>query len=317
MDNIQTNELLKIKHLLGIKGMCRDDLELILKTSASFKQILDTPNKKVAALKGVTVVNMFFENSTRTKLSFEMAEKRLSADVINFAASSSSLKKGETLIDTAKNIEAMKIDMVVMRHSTPGAHKMLLDNLDSIIINAGDGAHEHPTQAILDLMTIDERIPDLKGKRVTLVGDIIHSRVAMSNIHALQLYGAKVQLCGPATLIPKGIEKLGVEVTYDLEEAIKNSDVMNILRIQLERHVGPSFPSLREYHNFWGITNEKLAKAKNDILILHPGPMNRGVEIDDDVANGDHQVILDQVLNGVASRMAILYLLSANIGGIK
>ncbi|MCK5760163.1 MAG: aspartate carbamoyltransferase catalytic subunit [Candidatus Delongbacteria bacterium] len=317
MDNIQTNELLKIKHLLGIKGMCRDDLELILKTSASFKQILDTPNKKVAALKGVTVVNMFFENSTRTKLSFEMAEKRLSADVINFAASSSSLKKGETLIDTAKNIEAMKIDMVVMRHSTPGAHKMLLDNLDSIIINAGDGAHEHPTQAILDLMTIDERIPDLKGKRVTLVGDIIHSRVAMSNIHALQLYGAKVQLCGPATLIPKSIEKLGVEVTYDLEEAIKNSDVMNILRIQLERHVGPSFPSLREYHNFWGITNEKLAKAKNDILILHPGPMNRGVEIDDDVADGDHQVILDQVLNGVASRMAILYLLSANIGGIK
>ena len=202
-------DLLKIKHLLGIKGMCRDDLELILKTSASFKQILDTPNKKVAALKGVTVVNMFFENSTRTKLSFEMAEKRLSADVINFAASSSSLKKGETLIDTARNIEAMKIDMVVMRHSTPGAHKMLLDNLDSVIINAGDGAHEHPTQAILDLMTIDEKIPDLKGKRVTLVGDIIHSRVAMSNIHALQLYGAKVQLCGPATLIPKGIEELG------------------------------------------------------------------------------------------------------------
>ncbi|NOR46268.1 MAG: aspartate carbamoyltransferase catalytic subunit [Candidatus Delongbacteria bacterium] len=317
MDNIKTKDLLKIKHLLGIKGMCREDLELILKTSASFKQILDTPNKKVAALKGITVVNMFFENSTRTKLSFEMAEKRLSADVVNFSASSSSLKKGETLIDTARNIEAMKIDMVVMRHSTPGAHKMLLDNLDSVIINAGDGAHEHPTQAILDLMTIDEKIPDLRGKRVTLVGDIIHSRVAMSNIHALQLYGAKVQLCGPATLIPKGIEKLGVEVTYDLEEAIKNSDVMNILRIQLERHVGPSFPSLREYHNFWGITNEKLAKAKNDILILHPGPMNRGVEIDDDVADGDHQVILEQVLNGVASRMAILYLLSANIGGLK
>lgn len=316
-DTVKGTKLLKTKHLLGIKGMCREDLELILQTSESFKQVLDTPNKKVAALKGVTVVNMFFENSTRTKISFEMAEKRLSADVVNFAASSSSLKKGETLIDTAKNIEAMKIDMVVMRHSTPGAHKMLMDNLNSIIINAGDGAHEHPTQAILDLISIVQKKPNLKGKRVTLVGDIVHSRVAMSNIHALKLYGAKVQVCGPSTLIPKDIEKMGVEVTYDLDEAIRNSDVMNILRIQLERHVGASFPSLREYHNYWGITNEKLARAKNDILILHPGPMNRGVEIDDDVADGDHQVILDQVLNGVASRMAVLYLLSANIGGAK
>jgi aspartate carbamoyltransferase catalytic subunit len=207
----------------------------------------------------------------------------------------------------------MKIDMVVMRHSAPGSHQMLIDNLNSIIINAGDGAHEHPTQAILDIMTMQERIPDLRGKRVTLVGDIVHSRVAMSNIHALQTLGAKVQLCGPSTLIPAGIERLGVDVTYNLDEAIKNSDIMNILRIQLERHVGPSFPSLREYHNYWGITNQRLERAKNDILILHPGPMNRGVEIDNDVANGPHQVILDQVLNGVASRMSILYLLSAGL----
>ncbi len=304
---------LETKHLLGTKDLSRHDLDLILETSKSFKQVLETKNKKVAALKGITVVNMFFENSTRTKLSFEMAEKRLSADVVNFAASSSSLKKGETLIDTAMNIEAMKIDMVVMRHSTPGAHKMLTENLNSILINAGDGAHEHPTQAILDVMSIMERVPDLTGKRVTLVGDVIHSRVAMSNIYALQTLGAKVSVCGPATLIPRGIEQLGVDVTYNLEEAIQNSDILNILRIQLERHVGSSFPSLREYHNYWGLTNEKIARAKNDLLILHPGPMNRGVEIDNDVADGDHQVILDQVLNGVASRMAILYLLSANI----
>ncbi len=304
---------LETKHLLGTKDLSRHDLDLILETSKSFKQVLETQNKKVAALKGITVVNMFFENSTRTKLSFEMAEKRLSADVVNFAASSSSLKKGETLIDTAMNIEAMKIDMVVMRHSTPGAHKMLTENLSSILINAGDGAHEHPTQAILDVMSIMEKVPDLTGKRVTLVGDVIHSRVAMSNIYALQTLGAKVSVCGPATLIPRGIEQLGVDVTYNLEEAIQNSDILNILRIQLERHVGSSFPSLREYHNYWGLTNEKIARAKNDLLILHPGPMNRGVEIDNDVADGDHQVILEQVLNGVASRMAILYLLSANV----
>ena len=200
-----------------------------------------------------------------------------------------------------------------MRHSTPGAHKMLTENLSSILINAGDGAHEHPTQAILDVMSIMEKVPDLTGKRVTLVGDVIHSRVAMSNIYALQTLGAKVSVCGPATLIPRGIEQLGVDVTYNLEEAIQNSDILNILRIQLERHVGSSFPSLREYHNYWGLTNEKIARAKNDLLILHPGPMNRGVEIDNDVADGDHQVILEQVLNGVASRMAILYLLSANV----
>lgn len=306
---------LKTKHLLGTRDLCKEDLMLILDTAKTFKQVLDTPNKKVGALKGVTVVNMFFENSTRTKMSFEMAEKRLSADVVNFAASSSSLKKGETLIDTAQNIEAMKIDMVVMRHSAPGSHQMLVDNLDSIIINAGDGAHEHPTQAILDVMSMMEKYPSLEGKRVTLVGDIIHSRVAMSNIWALKTLGAKVQVCGPSTLIPRGIEKFGVEVTYDLDEAIKNSDILNILRIQLERHVGTSFPSLREYHNYWGITNERLANAQNDLLILHPGPMNRGVEIDNDVANGDHQVILEQVLNGVASRMSILYLLSAGVGG--
>ena len=315
MENHMQEETKKLetKHLLGTKDLSRHDLDLILETSKSFKQVLETKNKKVAALKGITVVNMFFENSTRTKLSFEMAEKRLSADVVNFAASSSSLKKGETLIDTAMNIEAMKIDMVVMRHSTPGAHKMLTENLNSILINAGDGAHEHPTQAILDVMSIMERVPDLTGKRVTLVGDVIHSRVAMSNIYALQTLGAKVSVCGPATLIPRGIEQLGVDVTYNLEEAIQNSDILNILRIQLERHVGSSFPSLREYHNYWGLTNEKIARAKNDLLILHPGPMNRGVEIDNDMADGDHQVILDQVLNGVASRMAILYLLSANI----
>lgn len=308
---------LQTKHLLGTKGLSKHDLMLIFDTAKSFKQVLETRNKKVAALKGITVVNMFFENSTRTKMSFEMAEKRLSADVVNFSASTSSLKKGETLIDTAQNIEAMKIDMVVMRHGTPGAHKMLMENLNSIIINAGDGAHEHPTQAILDIMSIMEKIPDIRGKRITLVGDIIHSRVAMSNIYALLTLGAKVQVCGPKTLIPRGIEKLGVDVTYDLTEAMRNSDILNILRIQLERHVGASFPSLREYHNYWGITNQKLAQAQNDLLILHPGPMNRGVEIDNDVANGEHQIILEQVLNGVASRMAILYLLSAGIGGKK
>ncbi len=308
-------ERLETKHLLGIKDLSLSDLQKILETSKSFKQVLNAPNKKVAALKGITVVNMFFENSTRTKISFEMAEKRLSADVVNFAASASSLNKGESLIDTAQNIEAMKIDMVVMRHSAPGSHQILVDNLDSVIINAGDGAHEHPTQAILDMMSILERVPDLNGKRVTLVGDAMHSRVIISNIYALQKLGAKVQVCGPATLIPKDIEKLGVDVTYNLTEAIKNSDILNIMRIQLERHVGAAFPSLREYHNYWGITNEKLKMAKNDLLILHPGPMNRGVEIDSDVADGDHQVILEQVLNGVASRMAILYLLSATIGG--
>ena len=297
------------RHLLGIEQLSADDISYILDTAASFKEILSRPIPKVPTLRGMTVVNLFFESSTRTRVSFELAEKRLSADMVNFSVTGSSVSKGETLLDTARNIEAMKIDMVVIRHNAPGAPHFLSRYLSSQIINAGDGAHEHPTQALLDLMTLRERHDILDNLRVTLVGDISHSRVAMSNILALKKMGARVAVCGPATMIPKYIERLGVAVTHSLEEAIQNSDVLNILRIQLERQQSGLFPSIREYHQTFGLTKEKLDKAPKELTIMHPGPMNRGVEIASDVADGPHSVILEQVTNGVAVRMAVLYLL--------
>jgi len=301
---------LKSRHLLGLEGVDREDLELILNTARSFREVLDRPIKKVPTLQGQTVVNLFYESSTRTRISFELAEKRLSADAVNFSASTSSVKKGETLVDTARNIEAMKIDTVVIRHSSPGAPHLLTKYLDSNIINAGDGAHEHPTQALLDMFTISENHPKIEGLTVGIVGDISHSRVALSNIYGLQTMGAKVILCGPSTLIPREIEKLGVEVTNNINEVIAKVDILMALRIQLERQDSGLFPSLREYHNYFGITRERLEKATNQITIMHPGPINRGVEIASDVADSEHSVILDQVTNGVAIRMSVLYLLS-------
>ena len=301
---------LKSRHLLGLEGVDREDLELILNTARSFREVLDRPIKKVPTLQGQTVVNLFYESSTRTRISFELAEKRLSADSVNFSASTSSVKKGETLVDTARNIEAMKIDTVVIRHSSPGAPHLLTKYLDSNIINAGDGAHEHPTQALLDMFTITENHPKFEGLTIGIVGDISHSRVALSNIHGLQTMGAKVILCGPSTLIPREIEKLGVEVTHNINEVIAKVDVLMALRIQLERQDSGLFPSLREYHNYFGITRERLEKATNQITIMHPGPINRGVEITSDVADSEHSVILNQVTNGVAIRMSVLYLLS-------
>jgi aspartate carbamoyltransferase catalytic subunit len=298
------------RHLLGIEQLSADDISYLLDTASSFKEILSRPIPKVPTLRGMTVVNLFFESSTRTRVSFELAEKRLSADMVNFSVTGSSVAKGETLLDTARNIEAMKIDMVVIRHSAPGAPHFLSRYLSSQIINAGDGAHEHPTQALLDLMTLREHHDILDNLRVTLVGDISHSRVAMSNILALQKMKARVAVCGPATMIPKYIERLGVSVTHSLEEAIQNSDVLNILRIQLERQQTGLFPSIREYHQTFGLTRAKLDKAPKELTIMHPGPMNRGVEIASDVADGPHSVILEQVTNGVAVRMAVLYLLS-------
>jgi len=300
----------KAGHLLGLEYTDRDDIELILKTTKSFREILERPIKKVPTLQGKTVVNLFFEASTRTRISFELAEKRLSADSVNFSSSTSSVKKGETFLDTARNIEAMKIDMVVVRHQSPGAAHFLADKLDAHIINAGDGAHEHPTQALLDLVTMNENYESFEGLRVGIVGDISHSRVALSNIQGLLKLGAKVTLCGPATLIPREIEKLGVEVCYNVDELIPQVDVLNILRIQLERQDGGYFPTLREYHNYFGITRERLEKASKPVMIMHPGPINRGVEVSSDVADSEHSVILDQVTNGVAVRMAVLYLLA-------
>lgn len=301
---------LKSRHLLGLEGVGKEDIELILSTARSFREVLDRPIKKVPTLQGQTVVNLFYESSTRTRISFELAEKRLSADAVNFSASTSSVKKGETLVDTARNIEAMKIDTVVIRHSSPGAPHLLTKYLDSNIINAGDGAHEHPTQALLDMLTITEHHPDFKGLTIGIVGDISHSRVALSNIYGLQTMGAKIVLCGPATLIPREIEKLGVEITHNIEDIISKVDVLMALRIQLERQDSGLFPSLREYHNYFGITRERLEKANKPITIMHPGPINRGVEISSDIADSEHSVILDQVTNGVAIRMAVLYLLS-------
>jgi len=301
---------LKNRHLLGLEYIDREDIQLILNTAKSFREILERPIKKVPTLQGKTIVNLFYEASTRTRISFELAEKRLSADSVNFSTSTSSVNKGETLLDTARNIEAMKIDMVVIRHRSPGAPHFLAQNLDSNIINAGDGAHEHPTQALLDMMTIVEYHKSLENLNVGIVGDISHSRVALSNIHGLKKMGANVTVCGPATLIPREIEKLGVKVSYNIDELIESMDVLNILRIQLERQDSGLFPSLREYHNYFGITRQRLEKAPKPITIMHPGPINRGVEITSDVADSEHSVILNQVTNGVAIRMAVLYLLA-------
>jgi aspartate carbamoyltransferase catalytic subunit len=300
---------LKSRHLLGLDGVSKEDIRLILDTAKSFREVLERPIKKVPTLQGKTIVNLFFESSTRTRISFELAERRLSADVVNFSADASSVKKGETLKDTARNIEAMKIDMVVIRHAAAGAPKFLSEVIGSNIINAGDGAHEHPTQALLDMYSIEERHGKLDGLRVCIMGDISHSRVALSNIYGLKTMGAKVSVCGPKTLIPYDIEKLGVKVYYNIDEAIKNSDILNVLRIQLERQDRGLFPSLREYRQYFGVTKERLEKAGRDITILHPGPINRDVEISADVADSKASVILQQVLNGVAVRMAILFLL--------
>ncbi len=300
---------LQSRHLLGLEGVSAEDITLILDTARSFREVLDRPIKKVPPLQGKTIVNLFFESSTRTRISFELAERRLSADVVNFAASGSSVSKGETLKDTARNIEAMRIDMVVIRHASSGAPHFLSRVVKANVINAGDGQHEHPTQALLDMMTLREKYGALKGLRVCIVGDILHSRVARSNIYGLKTMGAEVSVCGPATLIPRHMEELGVRVYHRLEDIIPRVDVLNVLRIQLERQKSGLFPSLREYHRYFGVTKERVEKAPQPITIMHPGPINRDVELSADLADGEHSVILEQVTNGVAIRMAILYLL--------
>jgi len=300
---------LKHRHLLGLEGYPAEDIQTIIDTAFTFREVLDRPIKKVPSLQGQTVVNLFFENSTRTRISFELAQKRLSADMVNFSASTSSLKKGESFKDTVQNIEAMKIDACVMRHPTPGAPLRLTEYVDAVVINAGDGTHEHPTQAILDMTSLHEKFGYLKGLKVGIVGDISHSRVALSNIHGLIAMGAEVTLCGPATLIPPHITDLGVNVNHNIDEVIEWADALNVLRIQMERMGVNLFPSIREYRTLFGITTERLAQHKKEVVIMHPGPMNRGVEIESAVADGDQAIILDQVLNGVASRMAILFLL--------
>jgi aspartate carbamoyltransferase catalytic subunit len=297
-------------HLLGIKDITRDDIELVFETADNFKAIINRPIKKVPSLRDVTVANIFFENSTRTRISFELAQKRLSADVVNFSASSSSVSKGETLVDTVNNILAMKVDMVVMRHPAPGACQFLARHISAQIINAGDGTHEHPTQALLDAYSIREKLGTVKGKKIVIVGDITHSRVALSNIYCLKKLGAEVMVCGPTTLIPKHIESLGVKVEHDLMKALNWCDVANMLRIQLERQDIKYFPSLREYSMLYGLDKERLQKLDKEIVIMHPGPINRGVEITSDVADSKHSIILDQVENGVATRMAVMYLLA-------
>jgi aspartate carbamoyltransferase catalytic subunit len=305
------NAQLQSKHLLGLDGMPKEDIQLILDTAVSFREILDRPIKKVPPLQGKTVANMFFESSTRTRLSFELAERRLSADVLGFQSIGSSLSKGETLKDTARNIEAMKVDMVVIRHSASGAPHYLSQVIQGSVINAGDGSHEHPTQALLDMYTLREKFGSLEGLRICIVGDIAHSRVALSNIYGLTTMGAKVSVCGPATMIPKEIEKLDVNVFHHIDEVIEHVDALNVLRIQLERDAGRLFPSIREYHQYYGITKQRLDKATTPITIMHPGPINRDVELSADVADSEHSLILQQVLNGVAIRMAVLYLLGA------
>lgn len=304
---------LSVNHLLGIKYLNKQDIQLIFDTADHFKEVINRPIKKVPSLRDITIANLFFENSTRTKLSFELAEKRLSADVINFSASQSSVKKGETLIDTVKNILSMKVDMVVMRHPNAGASMFLSQHVDASIINAGDGAHEHPTQALLDSYSIRERLGTVKGKNVAIVGDILHSRVALSNIFALQLQGANVMVCGPRTLIPKHIDKLGVKVETNLRKALNWCDVANMLRIQNERMEISYFPSTREYVQQYGVNKELLDSLNKEITIMHPGPINRGVEITSDVADSKQAIILDQVQNGVAIRMAVIYLLASKI----
>ena len=299
------------KHLLGIKDITQEDIELIFETADGFKTVINRPIKKVPSLRDVTIANIFFENSTRTRISFELAQKRLSADTVNFSASSSSVSKGETLIDTVNNILAMKVDMVVMRHPAPGAAMFLSKHINANIINAGDGTHEHPTQALLDAFSIREKLGNVAGKKVVIVGDILHSRVAISNIFCLKKLGAEVMVCGPSTLIPKYIESLGVKVETNLMKALNWCDVANMLRIQLERQDIKYFPSLREYSMLYGLDKQRLDSLNKEIVIMHPGPINRGVEITSDVADSKHAIILDQVENGVAVRMAVMYLLAS------
>ena len=306
------NQLIK-NNLLGIKELSLEEIELIFETADNFKDVINRPIKKVPSLRDVTIANIFFENSTRTQLSFELAEKRLSADVVNFSSSSSSVKKGETLLDTVNNILSMKVDMIVIRHSSPGAPHFLAKHVNSKIVNAGDGTHEHPTQALLDAYSIRERLGSIEGKKVVIVGDILHSRVALSNIFALQKLGAEVMVCGPATLLPKYISALGVKVELDIRKALNWCDVANILRIQLERQRKSYFPSLREYSLYYGVNKEMISALDKEIIILHPGPINRGVEITSSVADADNALILDQVENGVAIRMAVLYLLASKL----
>lgn len=298
------------KHLLGIKDLTANDIHLILETAKEFKDVINRPIKKVPSLRDVTIANVFFENSTRTRLSFELAEKRLSADVVNFSASGSSVKKGETLLDTVNNILAMKVDMVVMRHSSPGAPHYLSKHIKANIVNAGDGTHEHPTQALLDAFSMQEKIGDLAGKKIAIIGDILHSRVALSNIFCLQKLGAEVMVCGPNTLLPKYIREIGVKVEHSVQNALEWCDVANVLRIQLERQQIKYFPSLREYSLYFGINKKMLDELNKEIVLMHPGPINRGVELTSDAADSHHSIILDQVENGVAVRMAVLYLLA-------
>ena len=305
---------LSVDHLTGIKDLSKEDIDLIFKTADSFKEVINRPIKKVPSLRDITIANIFFENSTRTKLSFELAEKRLSADILNFSASGSSVKKGETLIDTVNNILSMKVDMVVMRHPNPGAALFLSQKVNAKIINAGDGTHEHPTQALLDSYSIREKLGSVQGKKVVIVGDILHSRVALSNIYCLQKLGAEVMVCGPTTLIPKDMHLLNVKISHNLREALEWCDVANMLRIQSERQEISYFPSLREYSMQFGLNKEILNSLSKEIVVMHPGPINRGVEITSDVADSKQSIILNQVENGVAIRMAVIYLLAAKIG---
>ncbi len=300
---------LSSRHLLGLYGVPKEDIQLILDTAVTFREVLERPIKKVPTLQGKTILNLFYENSTRTRMSFELAQKRLSADTLNFSQGNSSVKKGETFKDTVRNIEAMKVDMVVVRHSSAGVPQYLTRITNANIINAGDGRHEHPTQALLDMYSIKEKLGRIEGLKVCIIGDIAHSRVALSNIYGLKQMGAEVSVCAPYTMVPRKIESLGIKVITDINKAIAENDVLNVLRIQLEREAGTAIPSLREYHNYFGITAERIEKNNRDILILHPGPINRGVELTSEVADGPYQVILEQVTNGVAIRMAVLYLL--------
>ncbi len=309
---------LSVKHLLGIEQITISDIELIFENARYFKEVLQRPLlRKVPTLRGVTIANLFFENSTRTRISFELAEKRLSADVVNFSAAASSVKKGETLLDTVNNILAMKVDMLVMRHPSPGAHHFLSQHIDVSIINAGDGTHEHPTQALLDCFSLQEKLGSLKGKKIAIIGDIMHSRVALSNIFCLQKLGAKVTVCGPPTLVPKPIHLLNVQVSHNLRETLQWCDAANILRIQLERQDIQYFPSLREYALFYGVDKPMLDSLQKEIVIMHPGPINRGVEISSDVADSEHSIILQQVEHGVAIRMAVLFLLAGGIDEVE
>ncbi len=312
--------ILKSKDVLGLEDMSAEEILGVLEIASKFRAVFDRPVRNVPIMRGRTVVNFFHEPSTRTRISFELAEKRLSADIVNFSSATSSFKKGETLRDTAENLAAMKIDMLVIRHSSPGSARYLANVLDCSVINAGDGAHEHPTQGLLDIMTMRQRLGDLRGRKVTIIGDIAHSRVARSNIWGLTKLGAEVTLCGPPTMVPAALARLGVEVEYDLRRAVAEADVLNVLRIQLERGAGKTFPGNREYHRMYGITEEIVRSLKPEAFILHPGPMNRDVEIAGEVADGPRQVILDQVANGVAVRMALIYLLSGGdpgaLGGV-